>query len=407
MKKVLSLFFAALMLTCMLVGCSDSGSQSSDAASSEETKASSEVSEDKSGAEGEKESETSKEEGTPPAQETGKVMSKGPKGEEAASAEDLKLTDDEIAKIKEGKYKVAICFHYSGDDWSRAQQIGLKDTFESMGMEVVSVTDANFKVEQQVTDIENAMALNPDVIVSIPVDPVSTASAYKKAAEAGIKLVFMDNCPEGMEAGKDYVSVVSADNYGNGVAAARIMGEQLGGKGKIGVVYHDANFFVTNQRVEAFEKTIADEFPDIEIIDRGGFDDANKVSEIADTMLTKNPDIDGIFGNWDIPAEGIVSSAVAAGRNDLVVTTIDLGDNVARMIAEGGIVKGLGAQLPYDQGVAEAKLAAYALLGKETPAYVAVPAQPVTRDNVLEAYKTVYHQDPPDWLKEAYEKGNG
>jgi ribose transport system substrate-binding protein len=72
------------------------------------------------------------------------------------------------------------------------------------------------------------------------------------------------------------------------------------------------------------------------------------------------------------------------------------------MIAENGLVKGLGAQLPYDQGVAEATLAAYALLGKEAPAYAAVPAQPVIRANVLEAYEIVYRVPAPDWLVKAY-----
>ena len=56
----------------------------------------------------------------------------------------------------------------------------------------------------------------PDIIVSIPVDAVATAAAYKAAADKGVKLVFMDNVPKGFIAGKDYVSSVSADNYGNG-----------------------------------------------------------------------------------------------------------------------------------------------------------------------------------------------
>ena len=59
--------------------------------------------------------------------------------------------------------------------------------------------------------------------------------------------------------------------------------------------------------------------------------------------------------------------------------------------------------MPYDQGVAEATLAAYSLLGKEAPAYVAVPAMRVDRNNILEAYTKVYHVDAPDWLKEAAE----
>jgi ribose transport system substrate-binding protein len=86
----------------------------------------------------------------------------------------------------------------------------------------------------------------------------------------------------------------------------------------------------------------------------------------------------------------------------VIVTTIDLGQNVAISIAQNGIVKGLGAQRPFDQGVTEAKLAGYGLLGKEAPAYVALPALPVTHDNVLEAWTEVYHQDPPAALKDAY-----
>ena len=76
----------------------------------------------------------------------------------------------------------------------------------------------------------------------------------------------MDNVPNGFEAGKDYVSVVSADNYGNGVASAHLMAKALQSKGQIGLVYHAADFFVTRQRYEAFKKTITENYPEIKII---------------------------------------------------------------------------------------------------------------------------------------------
>ncbi|MET1031311.1 substrate-binding domain-containing protein, partial [Domibacillus tundrae] len=285
------------------------------------------------------------------------ILSKGPNGEEAISAKTLNLSEEDIAKVKEGKYKAAIVMHYAGNDWSKAQIDGLEAAFKRMGIEVIAVTDGQFKAEKQVSDIETVLAKDPDIIVSIPVDPVSTAEAYKKAAAAGVKLVFMDNAPQGLVAGKDYVSVVSADNYGNGVEAAEIMAAQLEEKGKIGVVFHDADFFVTRQRTDAFEKTMKEKYPNIEIIARSGITDPNTGEKIASAMLTKNPDLDGIFAVWDVPAEGVLSAARTAGRDDLVITTIDLGTNVALDIAQGGIVKGLGAQLPYDQGIAEAILA--------------------------------------------------
>ncbi|MEI3340716.1 MAG: hypothetical protein V8R80_12950 [Eubacterium sp.] len=50
------------------------------------------------------------------------IKSTGPNGEQGVSADTITLTDEQIAKVKEGNYKVAIVFHYAGNDWSTAQQ---------------------------------------------------------------------------------------------------------------------------------------------------------------------------------------------------------------------------------------------------------------------------------------------
>jgi ribose transport system substrate-binding protein len=334
----------------------------------------------------------------------GQVFSKGPGGETPTSPSEVTLTADELAQIKAMKATAAIVMHYAGNDWSSAQVAGLQAQFAEMGIEVVAVTDANFKPEKQVSDIETVMALNPDIIVSIPTDPVATSAAYKAAAAQGIKLVFMDNVPADMVQGKDYVSVVSADNYGNGVAAAHLMAKYVNGEGKIGVIYHEADFFVTRQRYEAFKKTITENYPGIEIVEEQGItgpDFAGDAEKAASAMVTKHADLKGIWAVWDVPAEGVLASARAMGRADLIITTIDLGLNVAVEIAQDGMVKGLGAQRPYDQGVTEAILAGYGLLGKEAPAYVALYALPVEKSNVLDAWKTVYHADPPQALADA------
>ena len=332
------------------------------------------------------------------------VLSKGPNGEDPASADDVSLSDDELNKVKGMGATAAIVMHYGGNDWSTAQVDGLKDEFGKLGVEVIATTDANFKPEKQVSDIETVLAKKPDIIVSIPTDPVATAGAYKKAAAAGVKLVFMDNVPKGFTAGKDYVSVVSADNYGNGVAAAHLMAKELNGEGKVGVVFHAADFFVTQQRYDAFKKTIQSDYPKIEIAEEkgiGGPDFAGDAEKAASAMLTQNPDLDGIWAVWDVPAEGVLAAARAAGNSDLKVTTIDLGENVAIEMARDGLIRGLGAQRPFDQGATEAKLAAYGLLDKKAPPYVALNALPVTPDNLMEAWETVYHQAPPDKVEEA------
>ena len=337
----------------------------------------------------------------------GQVLSLGPNGETPSGFESTALSDEEVAQIQAGHYTAAIVMHYSGNDWSTAQIVGLKAEFARLGVKVVAVTDADFKPEKQVSDIETVMALKPDIIVSIPTDPVATAAAYKKASAAGIKLVFMDNVPAGMVGGKDYVSVVSADNKGNGEVSAHLLAKALNGKGKIGLIYHDADFFVTKQRYDGFKEALA-QYPDIQIVEEkgiGGPDFAGDAQAAATAMLTKHSDLDGIWGVWDVPAEGIMAAAREAGRTDLKIATQDLGTNVAIQLAKNELIVGLGAQRPYDQGVAEARLAAAAVIGKTgLPIFVALGALPVSHDNVLDAWKTVYNADAPASVKNAFVK---
>ena len=337
---------------------------------------------------------------------TGAVLSKGPHGETAEPVSSANLTADDIAAVKAKHATAAIVMHYGGNDWATAQIAGLKNEFAQLGIQVIASTDANFKPDLQVSQLQTVMTKKPDIVVSIPTDPVATASAYKAAAAAGAKLVFMDNVPNGMTAGKDYVSDVSADNYGNGVVSAYEMVKALGGQGKIGAIFHQADFFVTKQRYQGFTDTIK-KFPKIKIVATTGIagpDFAGQAQVAASAMLTKHPDLAGIWGVWDVPAEGIMAAARAAGNQNLKIATEDLGTNVAIALAKNKLVVGLGAQRPFDQGVTEAKLGALALLGKSTPAYVAVPALPVDHSNVLKAWQQVYHAAPPASVADSFKK---
>lgn len=335
----------------------------------------------------------------------GQVLSTGPNGEQPEGQEAAELTDEQVAQVQALDASAAIAMHYSGDDWSVAQVAGLRAEFERLGIDVVGVTDADFDPAQQVSDIETLMTQQPDVMVSLPTDPVATAGAYRAAGAAGTKLVFMDNVPEGFVAGTDYVSAVSADNYGNGVISAHLLARALGGEGTIGVIFHEADFFVTQQRYDGFRETIASDYPDIEIVEEQGIagpDFAGDAQAVANAMISQNPDLSGLWAVWDVPAEGVLAAARAAGRTDLAVATEDLGLNVGIALARDELVVGLGAQRPYDQGVTEARLAALSLLGEPTPPYVALPALPVDHDNVLEAWEQVYRTEPPADLTDSF-----
>ena len=77
------------------------------------------------------------------------TLSKGPNGETAVSAETVRLTPDEIAKVKAKNATAAIVLHYGGNDWSTAQVDGLRSEFKRLGIKVIAVADPNLNADRR------------------------------------------------------------------------------------------------------------------------------------------------------------------------------------------------------------------------------------------------------------------
>jgi ribose transport system substrate-binding protein len=328
----------------------------------------------------------------PAALEPKGIVGKGPNNEPAAGPDSVVLSAEDAAKVKAGNFKVGLVFQFM-NDWSRDQIAGLTATFNKYGVKLIGTTEAQFKVPKQIADLENMITLKPDGIISIPVDDVAMGPTYSKVAKAGIKLVFMDNAAKGLTYPNDYQSVISADSQGNGQIAAKILSCSIPENGTIGIVDFGITFFVTNERTKGVKDWFAANRPDVKI-KQANFTDPNKAGDVAANFVTANPDVQGIFAVWDGPASGVIAALRAQGKV-LPVTTIDLGDQAAVSIAEGTYLKGLGAQRPYDQGVAEALALMNALIGKTPPAWIGVPSLAVMQSNINEAYRTVWKKDPP------------
>jgi ribose transport system substrate-binding protein len=316
-----------------------------------------------------------------------------PEGPPASSPDIFKFTPEMIAKLKAGKFTAGLVMHTMDAGWPKLQISGITNTLKSFGVEVIGVTDAKFQPGKQIADLEQMIARKPDVIFSIPIDPLSQSAAYKKAAAAGIKLVFMDNVPTNMAPGNEYVSVTASDNENNAYFAAKELVNAIGGKGEVGIVtlVYDYYYSVAARKVGAL-KAFA-ESPNIKVVGVGTFDAPEKAYGVATAMMTANPNLKGVFVAWDTPAQQVVAAAKTLGRKIIVVTN-DLAADSALNVARGEFLA-VGAQRPYDQGVAEAQSAAYALLGMNVPPYISVPTLRVKKINLLSALTNVTKEPPP------------
>jgi ribose transport system substrate-binding protein len=331
----------------------------------------------------------------------GKITTRGQTGEVPVWYTDLQLTKAEVAKLKAGKYKAALVWHTSSP-FMDALTLGAKRTFAAMGIQVVSVTNANLSDTTLASNLQTVLALRPDVIITIALDATADAVTFKPAVDQGVKLVFASVKPQAYRAGKEYVSVVTSDIDGLGIVTADAMGKGLGGKGDIGFIYYDANFFITNRREKAFLDRLASKYPGIKIVNKQPMADVTKAEAIASDMLVKNPTIKAIFAPWDSPvAESVVSAVQAAGRNDVEIYTIDLGNTNALNMAKGGIIKEETSQLAVELGNSLAIDGAYGLLNKKAPEMVIVPAFPVDKSNLKTGWESTFGVQLPQSIASA------
>ena len=324
----------------------------------------------------------------------------GPQGETPTASAEVTLSDADIAALKDKGYKAALLWHTSSD-FTNAVTAGAKDEFARAGVEIAVTTDAGFDAARQRSDIETALAAKPNVILSLPLDPVTSAEAFRQAVTDGVKLVFLSNLPSGYKHGTDYAAIVTDDLFQMGKQAADALAKSIDGKGKVGYIFHDASYYVTNQRDQAFKTTIEKDYPGIKIVAEQGISDPARAEELASAMLVQHPDLDGIYVTWAEPADGVLSALRASGNTKTRIVTLDLAEPVALDMVKGGNVQALVADKAYELGRAMAAVGLKALLEQETPAFVVAPALTVTKENVAQGWKDSLNREAPQSVLDA------
>lgn len=325
---------------------------------------------------------------------------KGPSGETATPSSEITLSDSDLAALKGKGYKAALLWHTSSD-FVNAVTAGAKDEFAKAGVEVVVETDAGFDAARQRSDIETALAAKPNVILALPLDPVTSAEAFRQAVKDGTKLVFLSNLPKDYVHGTDYAAIVTDDLYQMGKQAADALAASLGKKGKVGWIFHDATYYVTNQRDNSFKETIQKDYPDMTIVAEQGITDPARAEELANAMLLQHPDLDGIYVTWAEPADGVLAALRAAGNTHTKIVTLDLAEPVGLDMAKNGNVTALVADKAYELGRAMAATGLKSLLGEKTPPFIVAPALTVTRDTVAQGWKDSLNREAPKSILDA------
>jgi len=319
----------------------------------------------------------------------------GPHQEPPVTLADLKsLTADlDLKALHHKNPRIAVCMQDLDPEniWSQLQVQGIADTLELFGFEISLLTNGEFDTQKQLADYRNILLLQPDILITIPLDEYIMAPVLKEIADSGTAIIFMDNITQGLVPGKDYATLVMADSYSNGWVGIEILADRLDGNGTLALMHWQNEMFTTDQRSVAARAACA-EYPGLEVVAELSFSSIADVGPMTEILLDEYPDLDGLWVVWDTPALQAVEVIRSRGAGTLV-TTVDLGQEAAKMIAANDILLGTGAQHPYHQGVAEG-LAAVLIAGDvKPPPFILVPGEKVTPETLDMAWRNIFSHE--------------
>ena len=249
--------------------------------------------------------------------------------------------------------------------------------------EEVQFSDAAKDNSKQVTDVENLMTKQVDLLMISPNEAAPLTDVVRKAYNQGIPVVVLDRKVDG----EAYTTYIGADNVAIGKQAGEFFKNTLLPQGgKIVQIKGLSGSTPAAEREEGFKQGIAGS--KIEVVATADGEWERSVGQQKmDALLKAHPDIQAVYSQNDPMAEGAWLAAQAANRPDLKFVGIDglpIPSGGIKAVEEGR----LQATNLYPTGGAEAVEAAKKLLVdcQQVPKTQTLGTELITKDNAAEVY---------------------
>jgi ribose transport system substrate-binding protein len=236
-------------------------------------------------------------------------------------------------------------------------------------------------LKRQVDLVEEMVGQRVDAIVIAPADSKALVSACKRAQEAGIAVINIDNKLDGQVLAEQKIKVpfVGPDNR----AGARMVGEYLARKLKTGdkvcMLEGIKTAFNGQQRKLGFEDAM--KAAGIAIVDsQSALWEIEPANKIASAMISEHPDIKSLLCCNDSMALGALAAVEAADRSGQVLIVGYDGISAIMAATNRGAVLATADQHADQLAVFGIEFALQLLRGEAPPADKTTPVELVTAE---------------------------
>ena len=193
---------------------------------------------------------------------------------------------------------------------------------------------------EQVSLVEQMVEQGVDAIVIAPADSKALVPALKRAKDAGVLIINIDNKLDAdvlKQAGLS-IPFVGPDNREGAQRVGEVVAEKLKAGDKVAIIEGIPTAFNGQQRRAGAEAALKAAQLDIVGIQSGQWEMAS-ANNIATAMLSEHPDLKALVCGNDNMALGAVAAVQSAGRNgEVLVSGFDNIAAVGELIADGRMV---------------------------------------------------------------------
>jgi len=284
----------------------------------------------------------------------------------------------------DGKYLIGISQANNAEPYRERMNDDIRTAAEQVPQFEVQFADAAQDNAKQVSDVENFLTQQIDLLIISPNEAAPLTGVVKKAFDAKIPVIVLDR----KVVGDAYTTFIGGDNVAIGKAAGDHVAELLPDGGNVVEIRGLAGATPAKERADGFREGIK-AVPGIKITAQASGDWLrDKGQQQAEALFQANDDIDVVYAHNDPMAEGAYLAAKSAGREkDMKFVGID-----ALPIPSGGIKAveqgRLSATFTYPTNGKEAIDAAKKLLIDcgSVPKTQILPTQTITPKNAAQLY---------------------
>lgn len=287
--------------------------------------------------------------------------------------------------------KVAFFVKTLNNPFFVTMQKGAEKAAKDLGIEVfVDGPPAETEVEKQVAMIENAIVQKYNVIVLAPCAKEPLVPVVKKAVDAGIPVINVDDFIDVKlltDAKAEVAAFIGSDNFLGGKLAGEKMAElfkDATADVQVAVIEGMAGVPNSELRRDGFLEGIKGNAK-IKVVAKQPADwDVQKGYDVAANIIQANKDLQGIFCCNDQMALGAIKAIEAAGKSETIkLLGYDATDEGRAAVKDGKMI-GTVAQFPDDMGVKAMELAAKIIKGEKYEANqkIGTKVELITKDNV-------------------------